>query len=106
MIWVCILCSARNFRGSDIHREAMLCAGCGSTWRARATGLAVQQGLGYEIQPYKSILSDWSRIGLGISDDINLSVVLHSKFFYSNSYYDTFPHLDLRNIPVKAKNIF
>ena len=106
MIWVCILCSTRHFRRSDIHREAMLCSGCRSTWRARATGLAVQQGLGYEIQPYKSILSDWSRIGLGISDDINLSVVLSSKFFYSNSYYDTFPHLDIRNIPGQAKNSF
>lgn len=106
MIWECIFCSARNFRKSEIQRESMLCRNCRSTWRARATGLAVQQGLGYEIQPFKYIISDWSRIGLGISDDINLSVVLHAKFFYSNSFYDTFPYLDIRNVPVLAKASF
>jgi SAM-dependent methyltransferase len=62
--------------------------------------------LGYEIQPFKSILADWSRIGLGISDDINLSVALHSKFFYSNSYYDAFPYLDIRSVPINAKDSF
>ena len=106
MIWECIFCSTRNFRKSELQRESMLCSKCQSTWRARATGLAVQQGLGYEIQPYKSIISDWSRIGLGISDDINLSVALHSKFFYSNSYFDTFPYLDIREVPTDAKNCF
>jgi len=106
MIWECILCSTRNFRKSEIQRESMLCRNCRSTWRARATGLAVQQGLGYEIQPFKNILSDWSRIGLGISDDINLSVALHAKFFYSNSFYDAFPYLDIRNVPVRAKASF
>ena len=106
MIWECIFCSTRNFGKYELQRESMLCRKCRSTWRARATGLAVQQGLGYEIQPYKSILSDWSRIGLGISDDINLSVVLHSKFFYSNSYYDTFPYLDIREVPTVAKDCF
>lgn len=106
MIWECILCSTRNYRRADLHRESMLCRKCRSTWRARAIGLAVQQGLGYEIQPYKTILSDWSRVGLGISDDVNVSVALHSKFFYSNSFYDTFPFLDIRDIPERAKNCF
>jgi len=106
MIWECIFCSARNFRTSEIQRESMQCQNCRSTWRARATGLAVQQGLGYEIQPFKNIVCDWSRVGLGISDDINLSVALHSKFFYSNSFYDTFPYLDIRNVPIRARASF
>ena len=104
MIWECIFCSARNFKKSPVQRESMLCRNCRSTWRARATGLAVLQGLGYEIRPFKSILSDWSRIGLGVSDDINLSIALHSKFFYFNSYFDTFPYLDIRKVPLRAKN--
>ena len=106
MIWECIFCSARNFGKFEVQRESMLCRKCRSTWRARATGLAVQQGLGYEIQPFKSIPSDWSRIGLGISDDINLSVTLNSKFLYCNSYYDAFPYLDIRNVPAHAKDSF
>ena len=106
MIWICILCSTRNFRKSEVQRETMLCRRCGSTWRARATALAVQQGLWYKIQPFRSILSDWSRIGLGISDDVKLSVVLHAKFSYSNSYFDTFPFLDIRNVPMRARRSF
>jgi len=106
MIWICIICSARNLKKSEVQRESMPCHGCGSTWRARATGLAVLQGLGYKIRPLGLIRSDWSRIGLGISDDINLSVALHSKFSYSNSYFDAFPFLDIRNVPIRARRGF
>jgi len=106
MIWICILCSARNFRRIEVQREAMLCRGCGSTWRARATALAVQQGLGYKIQPFRSIDSDWSRIGIGVSDDVKLSSVLQAKFSYSNCFFDTFPFLDIRNVPMRARRSF
>jgi hypothetical protein len=65
MNWICILSSTRNFRKSEVQGESTLCRSCGSTWRARATALAVQQGLGYKIQRFRSIHFDWSRVGLG-----------------------------------------
>ena len=106
MIWICILCSARNLRKSEVQRETMLCRGCGSTWRTRAIALAVQQGLGYKIQPFRSIHSGWSGIGLGISDDVKLSTLLQAKFSYSNSFFDTFPFLDVRSVPIRARRSF
>jgi ubiquinone/menaquinone biosynthesis C-methylase UbiE len=50
--------------------------------------------------------SDWSRIGLGISDDVIVASRLSTKFSYANSFFDGFPHLDIRDIPPIAKNLF
>ena len=105
-MWECILCSALNSEENEYIREASCCISCGSTWRARAVTLATITGLGYEPTPLSRINSDWSRIGLGISDDINVSSRLSGKFFYSNSYFDTFPNLDLRKVPEVAKAKF
>jgi SAM-dependent methyltransferase len=62
--------------------------------------------LGYENRTLKSLSPDWSRIGLGISDDIALASKVPTKFFYSNTYFDTFPQLDIRNVPPEAKGKF
>jgi len=106
MTWSCILCGTTNRNTTQVKRETMQCRDCGSTWRARAVGLAVLHGLGYESLKFKSVTPDWSRIGLGISDDISLSSKLSTKFFYTNSYFDTFPYLDIRKVPTRAKRQF
>jgi ubiquinone/menaquinone biosynthesis C-methylase UbiE len=49
---------------------------------------------------------DWSRIGLGISDDVEVASRLSTKFSYTNTFFDSFPHLDIRDIPTIAKNSF
>ena len=84
----------------------MLCRKCNSTWRARAIALAVEQGLGYTPRVFNEIKADWSRIGLGISDDVTVSSIFGSKFFYSNSFFDTYPYLDIRRVPSRAKGQF
>ena len=105
-MWRCILCSSFNFSSSQPIREASNCRSCGSTWRARSVTLNLLAGLGYPIVRFDSIKSDWSRIGLGISDDINVASRVATKFFYSNSYYDVFPLLDIRKVPSVAKRAF
>ena len=105
-MWECILCSALNNQENEHIREASCCISCGSTWRARAVTLATITGLGYEPMPLSRIKSDWSRVGLGISDDINVASRLSSKFFYNNTYFDTFPNLDIRKVPEIAKDRF
>lgn len=106
IFWSCILCGKLNRSTSQFSRETMPCRKCKSTWRARAVALAVLHGLGYESKKFQAIAPDWSRIGLGISDDITLSSKLSTKFSYSNSYFDTYPYLDIREIPFRAKNQF
>jgi len=105
-MWECILCSALNSEDKEYIREASCCISCGSTWRARAVTLATITGLGYEPKPMSTIKSDWSRVGLGISDDIDVASRLSNKFFYNNTYFDTFPNLDIRNVPDIAKAKF
>ena len=84
----------------------MNCAHCGATWRARATVLGILQGLNKKAVAVPLIRPDWSRIGLGISDDINVASSLARFCSYSNSYLDSFPFLDLRNIPPVANHAF
>lgn len=68
--------------------------------------LAIISALGYKPMPLQQINSDWSRIGIGVSDDINISSRLSTKFFYSNTFLDIFPNLDIRNIPKMAESAF
>lgn len=105
-MWTCILCSAKNFGTPLFDREAAACGSCSATWRARAMALAIISGLGYKPKPLHKINSDWSRIGIGISDDVNVSSRLSTKFFYSNTFFDVFPNLDIRNIPKIAESVF
>jgi SAM-dependent methyltransferase len=62
--------------------------------------------LGYRPKELRRISADWSRVGLGISDDVQVSSRLTSKFLYSNTFFDSFPHLDIRQVPPIAKSSF
>lgn len=104
--WRCILCSSPNLSSGKWVREATLCRKCHSTWRARAVCYGVLLGLGYPPKPILKIKSDYSRIGLGISDDIKIASTLSQAFHYSNSFFDAFPYLDIRNVPNIAKGYF
>jgi SAM-dependent methyltransferase len=106
MVWKCILCSFQNSNLRKPSREKSNCMRCGSTWRARAVALNVLMQLGYPPQVYPELKSDWSRVGLGISDDIAIASVIPTKFLYSNTYYDAFPNLDIRKIPKAALHGF
>ena len=105
-MWKCVLCSARNYGKARFERESALCRGCSSTWRARAMALSITTSLGYEPKRLGEIHPDWSRVGLGISDDVELSSRLSTKFFYSNTFFDAFPNLDIREIPSIAHAAF
>jgi SAM-dependent methyltransferase len=84
----------------------MPCRQCKSTWRARAVLISLLTSLGYSENRFLRIESDFSRVGLGISDDINIVKYLSSHFMYSNSFYDAFPFLDLRSVPSIAQEKF
>ena len=68
--------------------------------------LAIQLGLTHQPQVATAIVPDWSRNGIGISDDVNLSSRLGLFSFYSNTFFDTFPHLDLLDVPTELHNSF
>jgi SAM-dependent methyltransferase len=68
--------------------------------------LSIITSLGYEPMRLEGIHPDWSRVGLGISDDVELSSRLSTKFFYSNTFFDAFPNLDIRKIPKIASTAF
>jgi SAM-dependent methyltransferase len=102
LMWKCVLCAYQNSDHRKPSREKSNCMNCGSTWRARAVALNVLIQLGYPPQSYPEIKSDWSRVGLGISDDVAIASVIPTKFLYSNTYYDAFPSLDIRKIPKTA----
>ena len=106
MTWTCVLCSSRNVGSAKFDRESSLCRGCSSTWRARAITLTIITGLGYVPTRLNRLSPDWSRIGLGIIDDVEVASRLSTKFSYTNTFFDGFPHLDIRDIPPIAKNSF
>jgi SAM-dependent methyltransferase len=94
--WSCILCGGWNSGAVEpVTREQSLCVVCRSTWRARAVVLGLLIGLGYRPGPLPSFPPDWSRRGIGCSDDVTIASRLPGYFSYSNTYYDQFPHLDL-----------
>jgi SAM-dependent methyltransferase len=68
--------------------------------------LSIITSLGYQPMCLEKINPDWSRIGLGISDDVDLSSRLSNRFFYSNTFFDAFPNLDIRQIPTIANSKF
>ena len=68
--------------------------------------LSIITSLGYEPKCLGEIHPDWSRVGIGISDDVELSSRLSSKFFYSNTFFDAFPYLDIRKVPNIAYKAF
>jgi SAM-dependent methyltransferase len=69
--------------------------------------LAVLEGLGYprESTPY-DLRADWSRIGVGISDDFLLAQRLSQLFFYTNSFYHQFPTVDITDPPQETHGRF
>ena len=105
-MWNCVLCSTRNYGKAKFDKESAPCRGCSSTWRARAMALSIITSLGYEPKCLGEIHPDWSRVGIGISDDVELSSRLSSKFFYSNTFFDAFPYLDIRKVPNIAYKAF
>jgi len=105
-MWRCVLCSTLNYGRAEFNKESSLCRGCTSTWRARAVTLALITALGHQPKELSKISSDWSRIGLGISDDVQVSSRISAKFFYSNTFFDSFPNLDIRKVPRIARYSF
>ncbi len=87
-------------------REDVACQ-CGASWRAQSCMLAILEGLGYppNIDP-REIQTDFSRLGLGISDDFLLARRISNLFSYTNSFYHRFPILDVMNPPDSATNFF
>lgn len=69
--------------------------------------VATLEGLGYprEIMPY-DLRADWSRIGVGISDDFLLAQRLSQLFFYTNSFYHQFPLIDITDPPPETHGHF
>lgn len=97
---VCIICSSPMIASQPkATREGSQCDGCQATWRARATVLAVMTGLGYHPTPLVEIVPDWSRIGVGLSDDPSFSGRFSAVWKYTNTYFDSFPRLDIRAAP-------
>jgi SAM-dependent methyltransferase len=56
-------------------------------------------GLHIPPQPITDLPRDWSRRGVGLSDAPPLSPALASRFFYTNTFYHQYPHLDITNPP-------
>lgn len=106
MTFFCPLCTRLSAR-IPLHREDVACETCGATWRAQACMLTVMEGLGYphDVMAY-DLRSDWSRIGLGISDDFLLARRLSQLFFYTNSFYHQFPRVDITNPPAETLGRF
>ena len=77
----------------------MHCPNCRSTWRVRTITMGVLLGLGLPLKPLVEATQDWSRRGLGCSDNACLAAALASRFDYTNTYFHRFPRLDLRDIP-------
>lgn len=85
-------------------REDVACTQCGATWRAQACMLSVLEGLGYP--EGASVSPDFSRYGLGISDDMTLAQRLFQLFMYTNSYYHQFPKIDVTSPPAETRGQF
>jgi SAM-dependent methyltransferase len=77
----------------------MLCSQCGSTWRVRATALAMLAGLQLPWKPIPDQQQDWSRRGIGLSDHAALAASLAGRFDYTNTYLHRYPRFDLLDVP-------
>jgi hypothetical protein len=77
----------------------MTCTACHSTWRIRALALLVLRGLDIPLTPLRLGDQDFSRSGLGISDNVFLAAALAGRFDYVNSYLHRFPRLDISEVP-------
>jgi hypothetical protein len=76
----------------------MTCSECSSTWRVRATALALLTGLGFPPSPFPEISADWSRRGIGLSDHVALAAAISSRFDYTNTYLHRYPRFDLLDV--------
>ena len=93
-----MICETVNAHG-QVVREAMLCAGCQSTWRVRATVLAVIAATTGTHTPLARVEPNWAARGVGISDHHSIAAHMPGKFAYTNTYFHTFPRLDIRTPP-------
>jgi len=67
------------------------------------SALGIILGLGLPVKPLSEANQDWSRRGLGCSDNSCLAAALASKFDYTNTYYHRFPHFDITEVPAELK---
>ena len=105
--WQCVICDARNVRDdtvgldhyepAEVERELDSCVACGSTWRQRATVVAVLHGLASMSGPLPERPHDHSTSGLGVSDDSLVAAALSRAFNYVNTDLHRFPRLDLND---------
>lgn len=96
--WQCLVCGSPG-EPQPAVREGMACGTCHSTWRIRAVALLVLQGLKLPVTPLRTSAPDFSRHGLGISDNAFLAAELAGRFDYVNSYLHRFPRLDISEVP-------
>lgn len=96
--WLCAVCGKKNAPGTP-EREGMKCRVCDSTWRVRATALAVAQNLTGRLQPLNSVMSNMAFRGIGVSDHYVLAGFLSSKFDYTNTFLHRFPQVDICDPP-------
>jgi SAM-dependent methyltransferase len=67
------------------------------------TALGLLLGLRLPLKPLLDAKQDWSRRGLGCSDNAVLAATLASKFDYTNTYYHRFPRFDLTDAPSELR---
>lgn len=110
LVVLCIMCASAvgltSIGRPDMVREGMICGHCGSSWRMRSVILAILTGLRLPHHPLPAIDADWSRIGLGCSDDVRLAAALSHRFRYVNTFLDEFPRLDISHPPQHAISTF
>lgn len=98
-LWTCIACGFEMESQLPAEREGSTCDSCNSTWRNRATILAISECLGYGSLPLPEWPENWAVRGVGFDDSPVLFTRLPQKTLYTNTHLDKFPTLNLTDVP-------
>jgi SAM-dependent methyltransferase len=102
-VWTCAVCGEFHPHfPADMRREGAQCSQCGSTWRNRATVVALMLGFQWALEPIPDWREDWSRRGVGFDDCPAIFSRLPSRVSYTNTHLGRFPKLDLLCPPSEA----
>ena len=94
---ICIACGCPpNLLAAN--REDVACSNCNITWRIAACLFGLREGLGVG-GSFSEMAPDLSRVGVGISDDWRLALLLAGRFAYANTFLHRFPYLDISDPP-------
>ena len=103
-VWVCVVCEHESVLSLPVEREGSLCENCMSTWRNRASVLAIGLHLGYGLLPLPKWPQNWAVQGAGCDDSPVLFSTLPTRTLYTNTHLERFPYLDLTDIPEKYES--